>query len=80
MKGAWRRLWDLKVTEEKEVAKALINMILFHVNFARQMESLDPMIFENCLQDLIILPWKVCELGQSFTEENQRRKISGPLG
>lgn len=39
----------LKVTEEKEGVMALINMTLFHVNFARQMESLDLMIFENRL-------------------------------
>lgn len=67
-------------SEEKEVAMALINVILFHANFARQMESLDLMIFENDLQDLIILPWKVFDLGQSSTAGNQRRKISGPSG
>lgn len=71
----------LKATEEKAAAKALIiNMVLFRANFAGQMESLDLMIFENHLQDIIILPWKVFDLGQSFGAEDQRRKISGPLG
>lgn len=67
----------LKVTEEKEGVTALINMTLFHVNFARRMESLDLMIFENHLRDIIILPWKVFEWGQSFTAENPRRKSGG---
>lgn len=35
MKGVWRRLWDLKVTEEKEVAKALINMIFIPCEFCK---------------------------------------------
>lgn len=55
----------------------IINMVLFHANFARQMESLDLMISENHLQDIIILPWKVFDLGQSFSAENQRRKTVG---
>ena len=67
----------LKVTEEKEGVTALINMTLFHVNFARRMESLDLMIFEYRLRDIIILPWKVFEWGQSFTAENPRRKSGG---
>lgn len=48
---------------------ALINRTLFHVTFARQMESLDLMIFEDHLQDIIIPPWKVYDLGQSSTAE-----------
>lgn len=48
---------------------ALMNMILFPGNFARQMESLDLIIFENCLQDIIIFAWKVFDLGQSSTAE-----------
>lgn len=52
-------------------------MVLFHANFARQMDSLDLMISENHLQDIIILPWKVFDLGQSFSAENQRRKSVG---
>lgn len=55
----------------------IINMVLFHANFARQTGSLDLMIFENRLQDVIILPRKVFDLGQSFSAENQKRKSAG---
>lgn len=37
------------VTEERKIAMTLMNMILFPVNFVRQMESLDLIIFENRL-------------------------------
>lgn len=75
--GVQRRSQRLKVTGGKEGVMALTNMTLLHVNFARRMESLDLMIFENRLRDVIILPWKVFEWGQSFTAENPRRKSGG---
>lgn len=48
---------------------ARIDMTLRHVSFARQTESLDPMISENHLRDIILLPWKVTDLDQSSTAE-----------
>lgn len=60
---------DLKVTELKKVAMAQIDMTLRHVNFARQMESLDLMISENHVRDITLLPRKVADLGQSSIAE-----------
>jgi hypothetical protein len=68
----------LKVTEEKDMSVASINVALFCANCERQIKSLDSMVSENHLQDIILLPWKVFDLGQSFRVENHRRK-SGEL-